>query len=255
MMVMPLLWLVSTAFKSSSENIFSFPPQFIPAHPTFNNFIKVWQNNPFHLYLFNSILVSGITVVLNVFFSALAAFPLARSKFWGKNVFFWAIVGTTMIPFQITMIPLYILAVQLNLKNTYFGLIFPYIVSAFGVFLLRQAFQDVPKELEEAAQMDGCSPLGIWWFVMIPSIFPALTTLAVFTFVGMWGDFLWPLIILDKPQFYTLPLGVANLASAFSEDWRLIAAGSVISILPILIFFTFLQRYFVPSNVASGVKG
>lgn len=251
----PILWLVSTAFKSQGENIFRFPPQLIPAYPTVDNFIKVWQNNPFYLYLFNSVLVSGITVVLNLVFCSLAAYPLARYDFKGKALFFWAIVGTSMIPFQITMIPLYILAVQLNLKNTYAGLIFPYVVSAFGVFLLRQAFLSVPKELEEAARMDGCSSLGIWWHVMIASTRPALTTLAVFTFVAMWGDFLWPLVIVDKPELYTLPLGVANLASAFSEDWRLIAAGSVIAIAPILIFFILLQRYIIPTDASAGVKG
>ncbi len=254
-MIGPLLWLVSTAFKSPAENIFRFPPQLIPAQPTFDNFIKVWRNNPFHVYLFNSVLVSGVTVVLNLLFCALAAYPLARYDFKGKALFFWAIVGTSMIPFQITMIPLYILAVQLHLKNTYAGLIFPYVVSAFGVFLLRQAFLGVPKELEEAARMDGCSSLGTWWFVMLPAIRPALTTLAVFTFVAMWGDFLWPLVIVDKPELYTLPLGVANLASAFSEDWRLIAAGSVISILPILVFFMFVQKYVIPTDAGAGVKG
>ncbi|CAN1212703.1 carbohydrate ABC transporter permease [Tumidithrix helvetica PCC 7403] len=253
--IAPLLWLVSTAFKSPDENIFRFPPQLIPANPTFNNFIKVWQNNPFHIYLLNSVLVASVTVILNLLFCSLAAFPLARYDFKGKAFFFWAIVGTSMIPFQITMIPLYVLAVQLNLKNTYAGLIFPYVVSTFGVFLLRQAFQGVPKELEEAACMDGCSSLGIWWHVMLPSNRPALTTLAVFTFVAMWGDFLWPLVIVDKPEFYTLPLGVANLASAFSEDWRLIAAGSVISILPIFVFFIFLQRYVIPTDAGAGVKG
>jgi len=251
----PVLWLVSTAFKSTGENLFRFPPQLIPANPTIDNFIKVWQNNPFHLYLFNSILVSSVTVGLNLLFCSLAAYPLARFDFKGKGLIFWSIVGTSMVPFQIAMIPLYILAVQLNLKNTYAGLIFPYVVSAFGVFLLRQAFLGVPKELEEAARMDGCSSLGIWWHVMIASTRPALTTLAVFTFVAMWGDFLWPLVMVDKPEFYTLPLGVANLASAFSEDWRLIAAGSVISILPILVFFILLQRYIIPTDAGAGVKG
>jgi putative chitobiose transport system permease protein len=253
----PLLWLVSTAFKSPSENIFQFPPQFFPAQPTFENFIKVWRDNPFHIYLFNSFLVSSITVVLNLLFCSLAAFPLARYEFKGKSLFFWAIVGTSMIPFQITIVPLYILAVKLNLYNTYAGLIFPYVVSAFGVFLMRQAFLGVPKELEEAARMDGCSSLGIWWHVMLPSTRPALSTLAVFTFVAMWGDYLWPLIVVSdsNPALFTLPLGVAKLASAFDENWRLIAAGSVISILPILIFFLFLQRYVIPSDAGAGVKG
>jgi putative chitobiose transport system permease protein len=160
-----------------------------------------------------------------------------------------------MIPFQIVMIPLYILTVQLGLKNTYLGVIFPGIASAFGIFLLRQAFQGVPKELEEAARIDGCSELGLWWNVMLPAVRPALVTLAIFVFIGSWSDFLWPLIVLDREEYYTLPLGVATLAGTFSLDWRLIAAGSVISIAPVLLFFLLMQRYIVPTDTGSGVKG
>ncbi|MBW4466259.1 MAG: carbohydrate ABC transporter permease [Pegethrix bostrychoides GSE-TBD4-15B] len=254
-MLLPLLWLVSTAFKSSGEDIFQFPPQFIPAQPTFSNFVKAWQTNPFGQYLFNSTLVSGLTVGLNLLFCALAAYPLARLNFRGKQIIFTLVVATILIPFQIVMIPLYILAVNLGLRNTYLGLIFPALASAFGIFLLRQAFQGVPKELEEAARIDGCSELGIWWHIMLPSIRPALVTLAIFVFIGAWSDFLWPLLILDRPERYTLPLGVAKLAGAFSLDWRLIAAGSVISIAPILLFFGFMQRYIVPTETSSGVKG
>lgn len=254
-MLLPLIWLISTAFKSPSEDIFQFPPQLIPQQPTVQNFVKVWQTNPFGQYLFNSTLVAGLTVGLNLLFCALAAYPLARLDFWGREVIFTLIVSTILIPFQIVMIPLYILAVQLGLRNTYLGMIFPAIASAFGIFLLRQAFQGVPKELEEAARMDGCSELGIWWFVMLPAIRPALITLAIFVFIGAWSDFLWPLILLDRPEYYTLPLGVAKLAGAFSLDWRLIAAGSVISIAPILVFFGLMQRYIVPTETGSGVKG
>lgn len=254
-MLFPLLWLISTALKSPAENIFQFPPQFFPTQPTFDNFIRVWQSNPFGQYLFNSTLVAGLTVLLNLLFCALAAYPLARLEFKGKNIIFALIVSTIMIPFQIVMIPLYILTVQLGLKNSYLGIIFPSLASAFGIFLLRQAFQGVPKELEEAARMDGCSELGIWWFVMLPAIRPALVTLAIFTFIGSWSDFLWPLIVIDQPEYYTLPLGVARLAGTFSLDWRLIAAGSVISIAPILLLFIILQRYIVPSDLGSGVKG
>ncbi|MCU0526224.1 MAG: carbohydrate ABC transporter permease [Elainella sp. Prado103] len=254
-MLLPLLWLVSTAFKSSTEDIFQFPPQFLPQQPTIENFVKVWQSNPFGRYLWNSVLVSGLTVSLNLLFCSLAAYPLARLNFRGKAAIFTLIVSTILIPFQVVMIPLYILTVQLGLRNTYLGLIFPAIASAFGIFLLRQAFQGVPKELEEAARMDGCSELGIWWHVMLPSIRPALVTLAIFVFIGSWSDFLWPLLILDRPEYYTLPLGVAKLAGAFSLDWRLIAAGSVISIAPILLFFTVMQRYIVPTEAGSGLKG
>ncbi|MEO0458388.1 MAG: carbohydrate ABC transporter permease [Cyanobacteria bacterium P01_A01_bin.114] len=254
-MLLPLLWLVSTAFKSSEENIFQFPPQFIPQNPTFSNFIEVWQTNPFGQYFFNSTLIAVVTVALNLLFCSLAAYPLARLAFRGREIIFSLIVSTILIPFQIVMIPLYILTVQLGLRNTYLGVIFPAIASAFGIFLMRQAFQGVPKELEEAARIDGCSELGIWWNVMIPAVRPALVTLAIFVFIGSWSDFLWPLIVLDRPEYYTLPLGVARLAGSFSLDWRLIAAGSVISIVPIVVFFVVMQGYIVPTESGSGVKG
>lgn len=251
----PLFWLVSTALKSQTENIFQSPPQLFPSQPTFENFVSVWQSNPFGQYLFNSTLVAVLTVGLNLLFCALAAYPLARLSFPGRDWIFIAIISTIMIPFQIVMIPLYILTVQLGLRNTYLGIIFPSLASAFGIFLLRQAFMSVPKEMEEAARMDGCSELGIWWHVMLPAVRPALVTLAIFVFIGSWSDFLWPLIVIQDESLYTLPLGVAKLAGTFSLDWRLVAAGSVISILPVMILFVFLQRYIVPTEVGSGVKG
>lgn len=254
-MLLPLLWLLSTALKSPGENIFAFPPQFIPQQPTLQNFFTVWQTNPFGRYFFNSTLVAVLTVLLNLIVCSLAAYPLARLTFQGREAIFSLIVSTILIPFQIVMIPLYILTVQLGLRNSYLGLIFPYIASAFGIFLMRQAFQGVPKELEEAARIDGCSEVGIWWNVMLPATRPALVTLAIFTFIGSWSDFLWPLIILDRPEYYTLPIGVAKLAGSFSLDWRLIAAGSVISIVPVVLLFVFLQRYIVPTETGSGVKG
>ncbi|BAY45323.1 binding-protein-dependent transport systems inner membrane component [Scytonema sp. HK-05] len=251
----PLFWLISTALKSSTENIFQFPPQLLPSQPTIENFVNVWQTNPFGQYLFNSTFVAVLTVCLNLIFCALAAYPLARLSFPGRDWIFIAIVSTIMIPFQIVMIPLYILTVQLGLRNTYLGMIFPSLASAFGIFLLRQAFMSVPKEMEEAARMDGCSELGIWWFVMLPAIGPALVTLAIFVFIGSWSDFLWPLIVIQDENLYTLPLGVAKLAGTFSLNWRLVAAGSVISIAPVLLLFLFVQRYIVPTETGSGVKG
>ncbi|MGK7906476.1 MAG: carbohydrate ABC transporter permease [Synechococcus sp.] len=254
-MVGPILWLFSTSLKSPAENIFSYPPQLIPEQLTLQHFWRVWQDNPFFNYLWNSTVVSAIAVVCNLLFCSLAAYPLARLNFRGKSLIFWSIIGTSTIPFQIAMIPLYVLAVKFNLRNTYLGLVFPYATTAFGVFLMRQAFQTVPQELEEAATIDGCSSIGIWWNALIPSVRPALTTLAAFTFVGMWGDFLWPLLVVDDPNLFTLPLGVANLASAFSADWRAIAAGSVISILPVLGFFAAVQQFIIPSESGSGIKG
>jgi putative chitobiose transport system permease protein len=254
-MLFPLLWLISTALKSPTENILQSPPQLLPASPTLDNFSSVWQSLPFGQYLYNSTLVSVLTVGLNLLFCALAAYPLARLSFVGRDWIFVAIVSTIMIPFQIVMIPLYILTVQLGLRNTYLGMIFPSLASAFGIFLLRQAFMSVPKEIEEAARMDGSSELGLWWHVMLPAIRPALVTLAIFVFIGAWSDFLWPLIVIQDENLYTLPLGVAKLAGTFSLDWRLVAAGSVIAIAPVLLLFLFVQRYIVPTETGSGVKG
>lgn len=254
-MLFPLLWLISTALKSPTENILQSPPQLLPASPTLDNFFSVWNSLPFGQYLYNSTLVSVLTVGLNLLFCALAAYPLARLSFLGRDWIFVAIVSTIMIPFQIVMIPLYILTVQLGLRNSYLGMIFPSLASAFGIFLLRQAFMSVPKEIEEAARMDGSSELGLWWHIMLPAVRPALVTLAIFVFIGAWSDFLWPLIVIQDENLYTLPLGVAKLAGTFSLDWRLVAAGSVIAIAPVLLLFLFLQRYIVPTETGSGVKG
>ncbi|MBH8552989.1 carbohydrate ABC transporter permease [Nostocaceae cyanobacterium CENA357] len=251
----PLLWLVSTALKSPTENILQSPPQLLPSQPTLENFSRVWQSLPFGQYLYNSTLVAVLTVGLNLIFCALAAYPLARLSFPGRDWIFIAIVSTIMIPFQIVMIPLFVLTVQLGLVNTYWGVIFPSLASAFGIFLLRQAFMGVPKEIEEAARMDGSSELGLWWHIMLPAIRPALVTLGIFVFIGSWSDLLWPLIVIQDEKLYTLPLGVAKLAGTFSLDWRLVAAGSIISIAPVLLLFLFLQRYIVPTETGSGVKG
>ncbi len=256
LMLFPLLWLLSTALKSADENIFQSPPQLFPSQPTLENIITVWQSNKFEQYLFNSSVVAISSVIINLVFCALAAYPLARIEFKGRGIIFAIVVSTIMIPFQIVMIPLYIIAVQLGLINTYLGVILPNLASAFGIFLLRQAFQSVPKELEEAARMDGCWEIGIWWSVMLPAIRPALVTLSIFVFIGAWSDFLWPLIILQNDTYYTLPLGVAKLSEgAFGLNWRSIAAGSVISIAPVLVLFVFVQRYIVPTAAGTGVKG
>ncbi len=254
-MLFPLLWLVGTSLKSPTENIFQSPPQLLPTQPTVENFVKVWQTIPFGQYIFNSTLVAVLVVGLNLLLCSLAAYPLARLSFRGRDWIFIAIVSTIMIPFQIVMIPLYMLTVQLGLTNSYWGIIFPNLANAFGIFLLRQAFMGVPKEMEEAARMDGCSELGLWWHVMLPTVRPALVTLAIFVFIGSWSDYLWPLIVIQDESLYTLPLGVAKLAGTFTLDWRLVAAGSVISIIPVLLVFLALQRYIVPTETGSGVKG
>ena len=254
-MLVPLLWLVSTSLKGPAENIFTSPPALLPSHPSLEAYGRLFRDNPMLTYLLNSTIVSGLAVIANLVFCSLAAYPLARMRFAGRGVVLALVVATILIPFQVVMIPLYLLMVQVGLRNTLWALIIPQAATAFGIFLLRQSFLGVPAELEEAARSDGCSPIGEWWNVMLPAARADLITLAMFVFIGTWSDFLWPLVILDDPKLYTLPLGLQQLASSFSLDWRLVAAGSVVSILPVLVIFIGLQRYILPSASGDAVKG
>ena len=255
MVLIPLLWLVSTSLKGPAEDIFSSPPALLPAQPSLNAYWTLFEKNPLTTYLINSAVVSVTAVVANLLFCSLAAYPLARLQFSGRGVVLALVVATILIPFQVVMIPLYLLMVQLGLRNTLLALVIPQAATAFGLYLLRQSFLGVPKELEEAARIDGCSRLGEWWNVMIPAAQADLITLGMFVFIGTWGDFLWPLVILDDPNLYTLPLGLQQLSSSFSLDWRIVAAGSVVSILPVLLLFVLLQRFILPSASGDAVKG
>ena len=253
--LIPLLWLLSTSLKGPAEDIFQAPPSLFPSQPSLQAYGTLFSQSPMGRYLLNSTLVSVFSVVANLLFCSLAAFPLARMRFRGRGIVLALVVATILIPFQVVMIPLYLLMVQLGLRNSLMALILPNAATAFGIYLLRQSFLGVPKELEEAARMDGCTPLGEWWNVLIPAARADLITLAMFVFIGTWSDFLWPLVILDDPGLYTLPLGLQQLSSSFSLDWRLVAAGSVVSILPVLALFVFLQRFILPSASGDAVKG
>jgi putative chitobiose transport system permease protein len=253
--LLPLLWLVSTSLKGPGEDIFTSPPALLPSRPSLEAYGRLFRDYPMGTYLLNSALVSGVAVVANLLFSSLAAYPLARLSFRGREAVLALIVATVLIPFQVVMIPLYVLMVKVGLRNSLMALVLPQATTAFGIFLLRQSFLAVPKELEEAARIDGCTPVGEWWNVLIPAARPDLITLGMLTFIGTWSDFLWPLIIIDEPKIYTLPLGLQQLASSFSLDWRLVAAGSVVSILPVLVLFIVLQRTILPTQTADAVKG
>jgi len=253
--LLPLLWLVSTSLKGPSEDIFTSPPALFPSRPSLEAYGRLFRDNPMGTYLFNSTVVSGLAVAANLLFSSLAAYPLARLSFRGRGAVLALIVATVLIPFQVVMIPLYVLMVKVGLRNSLMALVLPQATTAFGIFLLRQSFLSVPKELEEAARIDGCTPMGEWWNVLIPAARPDLITLGMLTFIGTWSDFLWPLIIIDEAKSYTLPLGLQQLASSFSLDWRLVAAGSVVSIVPVLALFIVLQRTILPTETADAVKG
>ena len=259
--IFPFIWLISTSLKGVNENIFAYPPTIIPTDFTLQNYIGVWKNVDFMAYFWNSMIVAGATVLLNLILSSLAAYPLARMNFSGKKITFFAILATIMIPFQAIMLPVYLITIKLNMMDTvnnfmgYLGLIMPFAVSAFGIFLMRQAFMTIPKEMEEAAIVDGCNVFQVFWRVILPMVKPSLAVLAIFTFIGSWGEFLWPSIVLTKESMYTLPVGVNNLQGMFSSNWRFIAAGSILSTIPILIFFLAMQKYFISGENEGAVKG
>lgn len=254
-MVGPFIWLLSTSLKSGGENVFTYPPQLIPEQATFGNYIEVMNTFPFARYLFNSVVVTIFTVFLTVLFCTLAAYPLARMNFRFKKTIFFLIISTMMIPFQLLMIPVYIISMNLGLQNTYAGMILPNITTAFGVFLMRQAFTVVPYEMDESARMDGANTLQILFRILVPLVKPSMATLAIFTFITAWGDFLWPLIIISDQDMFTLPLGLNMLSGTFTSNWRLISAGAVISMAPVVILFMFVQKYFIGGIMKGAVKG
>ncbi|MGP3778716.1 carbohydrate ABC transporter permease [Halanaerobium saccharolyticum] len=254
-MIGPFLWLLSTALKSGGENIFQYPPSLIPESPTLVNFLKVREAIAIERFFLNSTFVALVTIAINVFVSALAAYPLARMDFTFKNIIFYGILGTMMVPFQILMISIYIFSVRTGMTDSYQGLILPVAVNAFGIFLLRQAFLTIPVDIEEAAVIDGCNSFQIWWKVLLPLVKPSIATLSIFTFMMSWSRFMWPLIVISNPDYYTLPVGISYLSGLFSSNWRLIASGSLISIIPIIVIFLFLQRYFIKGAMAGAVKG
>ena len=259
--IFPFVWLISTSLKGGGENIFAYPPNIIPQDFTWANYVGVWHRVNLFRYFVNSMIVAAATVLLNLILSSLAAYPLARMEFKGKKITFFAILATIMVPFQAIMLPVYLITLKLHLVDTYgntlgfIGMVMPFAVSAFGIFLMRQAFLAIPREMEEAAIVDGCNIFQVFWKVLIPMVKPSLAVLAIFTFIGSWGEFLWPSIVLTKETMYTLPVGVNNLQGMFSSNWRYIAAGSIISIIPIIVFFLSMQKYFISGENEGAVKG
>ena len=254
MMLIPFFWMISTSLKAD-EYVLSIPLQFIPRPLTFESYLRLTEIYPMPRMFWNSLVVAVLTTAGQLIVSAMAAYAFARIEFRGRNVLFVLYLATLMIPSQVTIIPLFILMRYLGWINTYPGLIIPGIFSAFGTFLLRQFFLTLPKELEEAAFIDGASRWTIFWRIIIPLSRPAMATLGVFAFMGSWNAFLWPLFIVRNEQLMTLPVGLATLHGRWLTQWNLVMAGAVITIIPMLIVYLFAQRYFVQGVVTTGLKG
>ncbi|TDQ42983.1 carbohydrate ABC transporter permease [Aureibacillus halotolerans] len=253
--IIPFLWTISISLKGDGDPIFSMPPQFIPEHWTLNNFIEVWNTVPIPTYLRNSVLLTIFGVSLPLITSALAAFPLARMKFKGRQFLFILIISTMMIPSEVTMIPMYLVINELNLMGTFAGVIVPGALSPFGIFLLRQAFLNIPKEIEESAIIDGANVWQIFWRILLPMVKPMLGTLCILFFISEWNSFLWPLLILQDESMHPLTVGLYKLQGTFVTNTRLIAAGAMIALIPVIAVFIALQRSFIDAAFSSSIKG
>lgn len=253
--IFPFIWIFLTSFKGPTDAIYSTPPQFIPRAPTLDNYIRVWNQLPVARFFLNSIVVAVMTTGLNVLITALAAYPLAKMSFRGRDAIFYALLALYIVPPQLTFIPGFVLAVNFfHYYDTLFALIFPALASVFNIFLLRQAFKSVPNDLVDAARMDGANELRLWWEILLPIIRPSLATVAIFTFVNQWNDFFWPSLVLHSRENMTLQVGLAAMQGMFTSDFRGVAAGVTMTVVPILIFFVALQKYFV-RGLTGAVKG
>jgi putative chitobiose transport system permease protein len=252
--VFPFLWILLTSLKGPTDLLFSTPPQFLPNAPTLDNFARVLAALPIPKFFLNSIVAASATTVLNVLIASLAAYPLAKMRFRFREPIFYLLLATLIVPLQLTFIPSYLLSRFFGYYDSLPAIIWPGLASAFNIFLMRQAFKGVPNELIDAARVDGARDWRIWWQIALPLVRPTVATVAIFTFVTSWNDFLWPSLMLPTIDNKTLPVGLAALQSYFSSDFRSIAAGVTMTVIPILIFFIALQRHFV-RGLAGAVKG
>jgi multiple sugar transport system permease protein len=251
-MFFPFLWTVVTSLTPGAG--LSFTPSLIPTDPSLEAYARLFQERPFARIVLNSLGLAVVTTLVQLFTSATAAYAFSRLPFRGRGVVFAIYLATMMIPLQVLIVPLFVELKALGLINTYLGALLPTFASAFGIFLLRQAVNQVPRELDEAATLDGAGHFRIFASIILPNIRPALATLTVFAFMGSWNSFLWPLVVLRKPELQTLPVALAGLQGQYTTAWDVVMAGSVVSILPMLALYLFAQRYVVQGVASSGLK-
>jgi multiple sugar transport system permease protein len=253
-MIFPFLWMLSTSFQTAGALLVP-PPRLIPSPIETGNYAEIAEAFPLWRFLLNSLGVSAVSTVLQVATSAMAAYAFARLRFRGRDALFLVYIATLMVPLQVTIMPLFVEMRYLGFIDSYPGLILPSIASAFGTFLLRQAFLSLPRELEEAAFMDGAGHLTVFRRIVLPLALPALATFAIFAFMASWNSFLWPLVIVNSPDLMTLPVGLSNLQGRYATSWNLLMAGSTVAVLPILIVYAVGQKYVIRGVTLTGLKG
>jgi multiple sugar transport system permease protein len=255
LMVGPFLWMLLGAFKPQAEFLVN-PPTFLPKNPTTDNFTRLFDQLDFPRFFFNSTVVAVAVTLGNVLFCPMLGYALAKLKWRGKSLVMGLVLATLMVPAGITLIPNFVLMANLNLVNTYPGLILPFLVGPFGVFLTRQFMYGIPDELLEAARIDGANEWKIFWSIVLPITAPVLATLGILTFLGSWNSFLYPLVMAQEPEMYTLPVALATFATGqYQADHGMLMAGSVVLVLPVLINFILFQRWITEGIATTGLKG
>ena len=253
LMIIPFYWSVGSSLKLE-QNVFASPPQWWPDPLTFQSYINVLTRIPFLRYFTNSVIVAIVTTLGHVFFDTLAAYAFAKLTFPGRDRIFFIMLLALMVPFQVNLIPLYRIMALLHWTDTYLALIVPNLTSIFGIFMMRQFLKSIPNDLLDAARIDGCSEFGVFQKVVLPLALPGIATLIIFTFMGTWNDFLWPRIVTNSEAFFTLPVGLAQLQMKNTSNEAQIMAGTVLTALPMILVFLFMQRQFIAGMTAGALK-
>ncbi|KQX38273.1 sugar ABC transporter permease [Devosia sp. Root436] len=252
LMITPILYMFSTSLKTASQ---VYDLRLIPAAPSFDNYVKVLSDGNFMRWFLNSSFIAITVTLSNLFFDSMVGYTLAKFEFRGRYFIFLAILSTLMIPTEMLVIPWYLMSAQLHWLDSYWGIMFPGMMTAFGTFLMKQFFETVPDDFLEAARIDGLNEFQIWWKVAMPLVAPALSALAIFTFLGNWTAFFWPLIVTTSRELYTLPVGLSSFSDAQDTRWEMIMTGAALATIPTLIVFLVLQRFIVRGVMLAGLKG
>jgi multiple sugar transport system permease protein len=252
--LLPMVWMVSASLMPSGEAS-TYPPHFFPSRLTFAHYTDLFTRLNLGRYFLNSAFVAFVVTFASLAINSMAGYAFAKLRFRGRDRLFRVLSTGLVLPVQVAMLPLFLLLKNLGLINTYWGVIIPGMASIFGIFLVRQYALAIPDEMLDAARVDGASEFRIFWSIVVPGIVPILATLSIWTFLATWNDFMWPLIVLSDESHYTLPVALANLAGEHVQDTELMMAGSVLTVIPVMLVFLFLQRYYIQGVMAGSVKG
>jgi len=251
-MILPFVYMLATSLKDNSE---VYELSLLPHHPTLDNYALLFAKTAFPRWFASSLLTATVTTLSVLFFDSLVGYTLAKFSFRGRGIVFVAILSTLMIPTEMLVIPWYIMAKTMGWLDTYWGIVFPGLMTGFGTFLMRQFFATVPDDLIAAARLDGLNEFQIWWQVALPLVTPALSALAIFVFLGNWTAFLWPLIVTSSKSLYTIPVGLAAFSGEFQTEWEMVMTGASVATLPVLLVFILLQKYIINGVMLAGLKG